>query len=157
MDALGRLESIEEIKRLKAKYFRSLDSKDWDGFETCFTDDVFFDFRDSEPEKIADLAGGTALVEGAVAATKWAEEAIHGATSCHQGHMPEIEITSDVTAEGIWAMSDRLWWPAEESENLPYKELDGVGHYYESYRRVDGRWLIAKLRLTRLYIRREAW
>jgi len=157
VDKLERLEAIEEIKRLKAKYFRTLDGKEWDGFESCLTDDIFFDFRDSQPEKIADLAGGAALVEGAAAATKWAEQTIHGGTSCHQGHMPEIEITSDTTAEGIWAMSDRLWWPIEEKENLPYKELDAVGHYYESYRKVDGTWLIEKLRLTRLHIRRETW
>ncbi len=26
----------------------------------------------------------------------------------HQGHMPEIELTSDLEARGIWAMFDRV-------------------------------------------------
>ena len=30
----------------------------------------------------------------------------------HHGHMPEIELTSPTTAKGIWAMEDRVWWPA---------------------------------------------
>jgi hypothetical protein len=31
MDRLEELVAIEDIKRLKAKYFRTLDTKDWSG------------------------------------------------------------------------------------------------------------------------------
>jgi len=27
----------------------------------------------------------------------------------HHGHMPEIEILTERTARGIWAMEDKLW------------------------------------------------
>ena len=33
-----RLWDVEQIKQLKARYFRYLDTKDWDAFETLFTD-----------------------------------------------------------------------------------------------------------------------
>ena len=35
-----RLLDIEAIKSLKARYFRCMDCKDWDGLEQCFTEDL---------------------------------------------------------------------------------------------------------------------
>jgi hypothetical protein len=66
----------------------------------------------------------------------------------HHGHMPEIEITSDDTATGIWAMEDKLRWP----EGSPIGWMHGYGHYHETYERVDGAWRIKTLTLTRLRI-----
>ena len=62
--------------------------------------------------------------------------------------MPEIEITSPTTATGIWAMLDILQEPG--GENL----VHGWGHYHETYERIDGRWYIKTLRLTRLRVDR---
>ena len=33
-------DALEEIKRLKYRYFRSLDLKDWDTFGDCLAEDV---------------------------------------------------------------------------------------------------------------------
>ena len=41
-DSTG-VDDIEEIKRLKARYFRMMDTKDWDGLAQVFTDDVEID------------------------------------------------------------------------------------------------------------------
>jgi hypothetical protein len=61
--------------------------------------------------------------------------------------MPEITLTSDTTATGIWAMEDHLWWP----EGSPIRHLHGYGHYHESYEKdADGEWRIKELTLTRL-------
>ena len=60
--------------------------------------------------------------------------------------MPEIELTSTITARGVWAMEDLIWWP----EGSRRKTLHGFGHYHETYEKIDGRWLIKTLRLTRL-------
>ena len=57
--------------------------------------------------------------------------------------MPEIELTSPTTATGTWAMEDWLRWPDG-------RELHGAGHYHEEYEKVDGRWRITKMTLTRL-------
>ncbi|MEL7210720.1 MAG: nuclear transport factor 2 family protein, partial [Actinomycetota bacterium] len=55
---------------------------------------------------------------------------------------PEITVDGD-EATGIWAMTDLIVFPDGT-------RLDGAGHYHERYRRVDGRWLIDRSRLTRL-------
>ena len=58
--------------------------------------------------------------------------------------MPEITITSETTATGIWAMEDKLIW-------RDGSRLHGYGHYHETYRKgADGAWRIATLDITRL-------
>ncbi len=39
------MDDLEEIKKLKARYFRSLDSKDWETYRSVFTNDVVVDLR----------------------------------------------------------------------------------------------------------------
>ncbi|MFC2028291.1 nuclear transport factor 2 family protein, partial [Chloroflexota bacterium] len=63
-------------------------------------------------------------------------------TTVHHGHMPEIELTSDTTATGIWAMFDFL-------QHSGFT-LQGYGHYEEEYVKQEGQWKIKRLRLTRL-------
>ncbi len=67
-------------------------------------------------------------------------------TTVHHGHTPEITLTSDTTATGIWAMEDELWWTNGDAE----EHLHGYGHYHEKYRKVEGKWLISYRTLTRL-------
>ena len=62
----------------------------------------------------------------------------------HQGHMPEIAVTSPDTATGIWALHDIVIWPNGT-------RLDGFGHYREQYRREADGWRIASSALTRLH------
>ena len=37
------MDDVEEIKKLKARYFRGLDSKDWDLYASVFAEDVLVD------------------------------------------------------------------------------------------------------------------
>ncbi len=39
------MDDIEAIRRLKAQYFRTMDTKDWEGMRQVFTDDVTVDTR----------------------------------------------------------------------------------------------------------------
>jgi hypothetical protein len=68
-----------------------------------------------------------------------------GAVTVHHGHMPEIELTSPSSATGIWSMYDLLRWPDGT-------EIEGYGHYHERYDKIDGRWMISRLKLTRLLV-----
>jgi len=68
---------------------------------------------------------------------------LEGAVTCHQGHMPEIELIDADHAKGIWAMTDRV--------DHPDYLLVGHGHYHEEYVRQNGRWKIRRLKLTRLH------
>lgn len=129
------MDDLDAIRRLKARYFRTMDTKDWAGMRQVFTEDVVIDTSE---------AGG-GVVAGADEFLAFLQEALGGATTVHQGHMPEIELTSDTTATGIWALNDIVIWPNG-------MRLDGYGHYHETYEKVAGDWRIASSRLTRLHV-----
>jgi hypothetical protein len=139
MDVIEKLEAIEAIKQLKARYFRTLDTKDWEGFRNVLTDDVVIDTT-------ADAGGEPST--GADAFIPRLVEAIGPATTVHHGHTPEIEITSPTTARGVWAMEDLIRWPP----GGPISAMHGWGHYSESYIKLPEGWRISSLTLTRLRV-----
>src|SRR5688500_5127763 len=112
-----------------------MDTKDWAGMREVFTDDVLIDTTE---------AGGAA-VSGADDFMAFLQEALGGAVTVHQGHMPEIELTSDATATGIWALNDIVIFPTG-------MRLDGYGHYHETYAKGPHGWRIASSKLTRLHM-----
>ncbi|WP_313805952.1 nuclear transport factor 2 family protein [Sphingobium sp.] len=144
---LAMLLAIEEIKRLKARYFRTMDTGDWDGFASLFTQDAHFDVRGALEEK-PDLSALGDPIRGRTAIVDYVRSGISPLTSAHYGHMPEIEILSEDSATGIWALDDILRPPA----GGPFTLFRGHGHYHERYSRIDGRWHIADLRITRLMV-----
>lgn len=132
-----RLGDIEQIHQLKARYFRMMDTKDWDGLRAVFTADAVIDTTEDS---------GT-IIEGVDKYLPFLISQIGDVVTAHHGHMPEITFVDDDTATGIWAMEDELWWP----EGSPIRHLHGYGHYHETYVRREGHWRIASLRLTRLH------
>src|SRR3954463_7455698 len=111
--ASSELDDVEAIKRLKARYFRTMDTKDWAAMREVFTDDVAIDTT----------ASGGNVVTGATAFIAFLQEAIGDVLTVHHGHTPEIEVLSPTTATGVWAMEDMLRWPTGA-------ELHGYGHYH---------------------------
>ena len=134
----------EDIKALKARYFRCLDTKDWVGFADQFTPDATLDV--SGEMRGPDSNDG--FVRGRAEIVAFVRGSIDAVTTVHHGHMPEIDIVSATEATGIWAMEDMLRWPA----GGPLVSMHGYGHYHETYEKVDGRWRIASTRLTRLRV-----
>jgi len=139
MDAVQQLIEIEAIKRLKARYFRCMDTKDWDGWLAVFTDDITLKFdlavstggQDGQPATLVGKQGLAFVPNNHV-----------DAQTVHHGHMPEIELISDTEARGIWAMEDIV----DKGTSI----IQGAGHYHETYRKEDGTWRIATVHLTRL-------
>lgn len=130
-------DDIEAIKQLKARYFRCMDTKDFDAMREVFTDDCVIDTESS----------GGGIQEGRDSFFAMLLPSLDGVTTVHHGHMPEIALTSATTASGVWAMEDKLWWP----EGAALKFLHGYGHYHETYEKgADGVWRIKTLKLTRL-------
>lgn len=127
------MDDVEAIKMLKARYFRTMDTKDWPAMRQVFTDDVTIDTTES---------GGN-VVSGGEEFLVFLKVAIGDVITVHHGHMPEIEVTSPDTARGVWAMEDMLRWPDGS-------ELHGYGHYHEEYVKIGGEWKIRSSRLTRL-------
>jgi len=143
MDASEQLLAVEEIKKLKARYFRCMDTKDWDGYAAVFA-----------PEAVLDVSGesavpdGQGIVRGNTEIGDYVRGQVDPVVTVHHGHMPEIEITSATTATGVWSMEDMLRWP----EDAPIDEMHGYGHYHETYEKIDGEWRIATCKLTRLRV-----
>jgi uncharacterized protein (TIGR02246 family) len=127
------MDDIEAIKQLKARYFRTMDTKDWDAMRAVFTDDVAVDTT---------AAGGPAVI-GADEFIAFLKQTLGDAVTIHQGHMPEIDLTSPTTARGIWALHDIVIWPTGR--------LEGAGHYHETYEKSGDAWRIKSLTLTRLH------
>ena len=130
-------DDIEAIKQVKARYFRLMDTKDWDGLATVFADDVHIDMTGE----------GGGVTESVDEYMPFIRQVIGDVITVHQGHMPEITLTSPTTATGIWALEDRLWWP----EGSPISSMHAFGHYHETYERLDGEWYIKTMTLTRLH------
>lgn len=130
---LAKLADIEAIKQLKARYFRLMDTKQWEAWGEVFSQDARLQWGESD----SDSATGRANIVSAVS------QAIDRAVTCHHGHMPEIEIVSAERATGVWAMYDRV--------DHPDYLLEGYGHYSEEYLKVAGEWKIHRTRLTRLH------
>ncbi len=138
MTAIEQLEAIEAIRHLKARYFRYMDTKQWDLLPTVFTADM----RVVSP-------GGETWLEGGDAFAASLQNSLENSVSCHQGFTAEIDILDADNATGIWAMQDVIEWE-DKHPREGWKSIVGRGHYHETYRREQGQWRIATLSLTRL-------
>jgi len=138
-ELLRRLIDIEEIKQLKARYFRALDTRDWELFGQVFAREAVLEV----PEADVTQNGRDAIVT-------FVSGALRGARTVHHGHMPEIEVTGADSARGTWAMFDYVEWPAtDDGDRIG---LQGYGHYREEHVREDGQWRISRSRLVRLRV-----
>jgi hypothetical protein len=140
---LAQLEAIEDIRKLKAKYFYYLDRKEWDGWrKEVFTADASMQVAEDQAEPRV----GLEII------LSFLIPVLDGVITIHHGHMPIIEITSPTTATGIWAMEDVLIWPEGARPDGISGRMQGYGHYHETYVRGPNGWRIKTLRLTRLHV-----
>jgi len=133
-------EDIEAVKRLKHKYFRCLDLKQWDDLTQCFTEDATTSYTDGKYS----FRGVEAII-GFLKKSLGADTVL----SMHQGHQPEIDITSDATAKGIWTSEAGL---IITDRNVSTRE---VNVYHDEYVKIEGQWKIKHTGYKRLF--EEAW
>src|SRR4051794_2731795 len=119
----SRLIAVEEIKQLKARYFRYLDTQQWTAWQRLFTSDARLDIGGvvRTPDELQTLTS----------------DLLTGAVSVHRGFMPEIDIVGPDTATGVWAMEDYIVLPDEPGAAAP-RGMRGYGHYHEGYQRIAG-------------------
>ena len=127
MDEVQKLVEIEKIKRVKARYMRCLDTKDWEGMASCFTEDATSSYGD-----------GAYSFEGRDAVMKFLRDSMSSARfiSKHQVHTPEIDIHTEQQAEGKWYLEDMV---AVLDQGWG---LEGTGIYRDKYVKRDGHWKI---------------
>ena len=135
---IGVMEDIEAIKNLKAKYFRCVDKKLWEEMETVLTEDA-----------VADYGMGIELLQGREAIIEFLKKNLgrDSMISVHQGHNPEIEITSDTTARGVWVLNDRLIIQTIAT-------LNGWRYYEDEYVKLNGEWKKKSTKITNML---EEW
>jgi len=141
-------EAIEEIKQLKSRYFHGIDEKNWEMLRDTLSDDAVLDFSGEVELHVGHHGVATAddpanwILHGGDEGTAKIAEIVGAIVSTHQGHDPQITITGEGEARGIWSMYDCL----DYGDEVFY----GYGYYHEEYRRVDGRWRISYMKLSRL-------
>lgn len=133
------LEAVEQIKRLKHRYFRSLDLKLWDEFGDCLTEDIQARYGTQamgEPLHFDSRAAVVSYMSANLGT---------GIITTHIASHPEIDVDGD-TATGSWAFEDTVIVP-------DFKVVvRGSGYYTDRYRRdIDGQWRTAGISYQRIY------
>lgn len=134
---LQQLSDLEDIRTLKHRYFRGIDTADLPLLATLFTADIGVDYR-----------GGTYRVrlQGRDNMLEFLANSFHsGAVAMHHGHMPEITLTGDDTAEGIWYLEDIFIDLERRTHTI------GSALYRDHYVREDGSWRIARTEYDRVF------
>lgn len=134
MTEQAELIAFYELTQAKAKYCRTLDTRDWDGLAALMTADIEFGMGEahSEPHMTVGRDETVALLQSLVA----------GSRTAHQVHTPEIDLNGD-EAQVIWAVQDRAVFDNGTS-------VTGYGHYTERWVRREDVWKLASLRLSHL-------
>ena len=138
MSDVERLIALEEIRMLKARRIRALDTQDWETYEALHAPDHV-----SHNEGEQEWVGAKANTERVARMNREM-----GIVSVHHAHTPEIKLLSPTEATGVWAMEDNLYWKQGEEEHW----LRGFGFYHESYEKRDGRWVFTRRNLRRIKV-----
>ena len=122
------LSDIEAIKQLKGKYFRCLGSELWDELAECFAESASTAY-----------SSGRDCYQGRAAIMDFLKSTLdRPVLTMHQGHQPEIQITSETTAMGTWSLEDCII-------TLNNKRLRCAAFYHDEYAKVGGHWKIKSI------------
>lgn len=136
-DAPTRLQALADRQAIcdaQARYCRALDTLDFDAIADLLTEDY------AVIVPAASLVQPAAGRAAALAHIRMSTQSVRSAV--HHVHSPEITIDGD-EAEAIWAVFDHLVWEPGD------RTAAGWGHYHQRWRREDGKWRLASLRLDR--------
>jgi len=134
-ERITRLEDIEAIRSLQAKYQRCLDTRDFDGLAECFTEDA-----------TSSYGNGSMSYSGRDAIIGFLREAMTlKMPSSHLIHGGEINVTDNGKAFAKWYLEDYLL-------HQKYKmKLHGTAIYDVEYNKTDAGWEISSIGYKRCY------
>jgi hypothetical protein len=151
MSPVDKLLAIEEIRQLKARYTRFVDSQDWENWRKLLTDDAVFGPLEPDPNAAekwqvsgAEAIWDTPRLVGGDTIVAWIAKGMVEVRSVHMVFQNEIEILSEDEARGVWGMEDIL--------RFPNRLVKGYGYYKEAYVRENGDWKIRHFHVLRKYL-----
>lgn len=126
---------LHDIARLKYRYLRCLDTKQWDDFAACFTEDATADYNGlvfDDPVRLVDYMRtnmGT------------------GVLTMHQAHHPEIHLDMQTPdrASATWYLHDKVIVDAARFM------LEGGAIYDDRYVRTPDGWRISRTGYRRTF------
>jgi hypothetical protein len=132
-------DDIEAIKQLKHRYGRAVDLREIDVLEDLLTSDFYMDVSPHN-----DL--GTINRQDREATFKvFRERFTPDMIIQHQMHAPEIKLTGDTTAEGVWYLE-------YFSCNVKTRHTArGTSLYFDRYVKQGGKWKLAYMKYQLVY------
>lgn len=125
-------DDVDAICRLKYRYLRLLDTKQWDQFATCFAPDATADY------------GGLSFDDPGSLVDYMRENVGEGVVTMHHVHHPEIDVEGDA-ATGRWYLHDKVVVDAFRFA------LEGAAFYEDRYVRTLEGWRIQHTGYQRTY------
>lgn len=134
-ERITRLEDIEAIRYLQAKYQRCLDTRDFDGLAECFSDDV-----------VSSYGNGSMSYNGKEAVLEFLQRVMTlDMPSTHLIHGGEIDILNPQHATAKWYLEDYLIHKKYQVK------LHGAAVYTVEYQKDDDKWKIHNIGYERCY------
>lgn len=130
--------ALEEIRRLKYRYARTLDLKLWDEFADTFTEDATGAYGTKAVGTALNFSSRDEIV--GYMRNALGPEII----TVHMCSQPEIDIYGDEAA-GTWCFQDTVIVPEHRVM------ITGSAFYEDRYRREDGVWRISHVGYTRTW------
>lgn len=127
--AVRLLLDIEAIKQLKHRYLRYVDAADWKALDRLWTEDAWCNYG-----FLGRFEGRQGIMDGFFRGLVSAASSFNA----HMVHNPIVEIDGD-SARGNWYMT------AQTVIQPQNQAVWAMGVYEDTFRRVDGEWLIASL------------
>lgn len=139
---IEELLAIEDIRRVKYRYIRAVDQKNWGELESVLTPDAAANYG-------TPAMGKPLVLDGRDAILKFMRDALGGdnITTFHFCGQPEIDVDVDICrAAGTWAFEDTV---IVKDHRLVIK---GAAYYEERYvRNPDVGWQIEHIQYVRTF------
>lgn len=140
-------QDAERITTRKLQYCRHADSGQWDSFAQLFLPNTRFQFFEAD--------GETIHVENSVMFDFHSRDAFVAHFSESMGKLQTIHVVSPGEMEAKGPDEVKVVWPlvyqaASKGDTAGFHATGG-GHYYETWRKVDGEWYIAEFKMIRLF------
>lgn len=152
MDITQQLYIIEQIKQVKSRYCRGVDTKDIDILTSAVAEQLTQDFTEAMHDPASGYKPNIQIPPSTLPRDKAVRNIMYGLKNIitvHQVLCPDIKVIDENNAIGVWSMSDNVFL----KEGTGYAPLmSGYGYYHDTYVREDDGWKIASTRVTRLYV-----